>query len=201
MNEFGRQQGQSKNTAHVGLIDLFSSSYLGDGRVGSILQQLLPTKRPRDRLHQGIIDAAPSRLWTDRASIRRYDQQVDVKDGTWLTPTGDEMTAQHWSDPAAKCFGLLLDGRAQTTGIRKRGSEATLLLITNAHHDVVTFTLPTVAGGRDWIRLVDTNLPEEDQDIEDATPLALGHRYQVTGRSLLLFLLRQKRPSVKASSV
>ena len=43
-------------------------------------------------------------------------------------------------------LGLLLDGRAQTSGIRRRGSEATLLLIVNAHHDVVVFTLPEGPG-------------------------------------------------------
>ena len=26
-----------------------------------------------------------------------------------------------------KCFGMLMDGRAQVTGIRKRGEDATLL--------------------------------------------------------------------------
>jgi hypothetical protein len=40
----------------------------------------------------------------------------------------------------ARCFGLLLDGRAPTSGIRRRAAESTLLLITNAHHDVVVFT-------------------------------------------------------------
>jgi isoamylase len=90
-------------------------------------------------------------------------------------------------------MGLLLDGRAQVSGIRRRGSEATLLLIVNAHHDVVMFTLPEVTGGRDWLRLVDTNLPDEDEDWEEAEHLAFGHRYTVTGRSLLLFLLRPAR--------
>jgi isoamylase len=44
-------------------------------------------------------------------------------------------------------MGLLLDGRAQVSGIPRRGSEATLLLIVNAHHDTVLFTLPEVTGG------------------------------------------------------
>ena len=103
-------------------------------------------------------------------------------------PTGDEMTPEQWQDPRAKCVGLLLDGRAQTSGIPRRGSEATLLLIVNAHHDVVVFTLPEVTGGRDWVRLIDTNLPEEDDDPEEPVRFAFGHRYEVTGRSLLLFL-------------
>ena len=64
---------------------------------------------------------------------------------------------------------------------------------TNAHHDVVVFTLPTVPGGRDWLRLLDTNLPDQDEDMEDALPFKFGHPYEVTGRSLLLFLLRPSK--------
>jgi isoamylase len=39
------------------------------------------------------------------------------------------------------------------------GSDATLLLIVNAHHDVVNFTLPEVPQGIYWNRLIDTNNP------------------------------------------
>jgi glycogen operon protein len=57
---------------------------------------------------------------------------------------------------------------------------------------VVVFNLPEALGGRDWLRLVDTNSPE-DEDIEDAEPFKFGDHYEVTGRSLLLFLLRPAR--------
>ncbi len=123
----------------------------------------------------------------------QWNEELGIKDSTWLTPDGDEMTEEHWHDPRAKCLGLLLDGRAQVSGIPRRGSEATLLLIMNAHHDVVVFTLPEVTGGRDWVRLIDTNLPEEDDDPEEPARLAFGHGYEVTGRSLLLFLARPAR--------
>ncbi len=43
------------------------------------------------------------------------------------------MNNAQWEDGKARCFGLLLDGRAQESGIRRRGSDATLLLICNAH--------------------------------------------------------------------
>ena len=122
-----------------------------------------------------------------------WNEELGLKDATWLTPAGQEMTADDWHNPAAKCFGILLDGRAQTSGIRQRGSEATLLLITNAYHDVVPFILPKVAGGRDWRRLVDTNRPEEDDDPDRSVLCRFGQQYQVTGRSLLLFALRQVR--------
>lgn len=101
---------------------------------------------------------------------------------TWLSPSGDEMTTEQWQDGNAKCFGMLLDGRAQETGIKRRGSDATMLLVYNAHHDVVNFTLPEVTDGRSWLTLIDTNRPD--------APMAefeFGHAYAVTARSLVMF--------------
>jgi isoamylase len=133
-------------------------------------------------------------LRRSRFLTEAWDEELGIKDSTWLTPNGEEMTAQNWQDPATKCFGLLLDGRAPMSGIRRRGSEATLLLVVNAYHDVVVFTLPKTTGGRDWLRLVDTNRPEEDRETGSAAAFKFGHRYEVTGRSLLLLLLRPARP-------
>jgi len=115
-----------------------------------------------------------------------YNEELDVKDVTWLTPAGDEMTPEHWQDPHARCISILLDGRAQPTGIRKRGTDVTLLLILNAHHDVVKCKLPAVTGGRGWSCLVDTNKP----DLSFPAPFNFGKEYTVTGRSLLLFQLQ-----------
>jgi hypothetical protein len=41
---------------------------------------------------------------------------------------------------------------------------------------------------------VDTNLPDEDDDPEEPVRFGFGHKYEVTGRSLLLLLLRPARP-------
>jgi isoamylase len=123
----------------------------------------------------------------------QWNEELGLKDSTWLTPAGTEMTPENWQGPAARSVALLLDGRAQVSGFKRRGSEATLLLMFNAHHDVVVFKLPGVKGGRDWERLLDTNLPDEDEDEEDRVRLRFGHKYQVTGRSLLLFVLRPTR--------
>ena len=80
----------------------------------------------------------------------------------------------------------VMDGRAQPTGIRKRGEDATMLIVMNSHHDLVEFTLPEVAGGNQWAREIDTNLPPT----EAQAVCASGEVYGVTGRSLLLFSLR-----------
>lgn len=71
------------------------------------------------------------------------------------------MTEEHWHDEHARCLGVLLDGRAQPTGILRSGEDATLLLILNAYHDAVSFRLPEVAEGSGWNCLLDTQRPEE----------------------------------------
>ena len=83
-----------------------------------------------------------------------------------------------------RCFGMLLDGRAQTTGVRRRGKEATLLLILNVHHDMVQFTLPECAGGHQWALLIDTQFSATSEGKVFSNP---GDVYQVTAHSSLLF--------------
>ncbi|HYC45301.1 MAG TPA: glycogen debranching protein GlgX [Burkholderiales bacterium] len=114
-----------------------------------------------------------------------HNPELDVKDVTWVDPRGQEKTQESWGDPGERCFGMVLDGRAQPTGIVRPGSDATLLLILNAYHDLVGFTLPTVPGGKRWKCLIDTNIP----DRPDEPLFTAGEQYGVTGRSLLLFVL------------
>ena len=102
----------------------------------------------------------------------------------WLNPAGAEMGEEDWQ-AGGRCFGVLMNGAAQSSGIPRRGEDATLLMVLNAYHDLVEFTLPETAGGSNWELLIDTNLSE---DAEMAT-FATGEAYGVTGRSLLLFAL------------
>jgi isoamylase len=114
-----------------------------------------------------------------------WNETLEVKDATWLTPAGEEMRPEQWKDPMARCVGVVLDGRGQTSGIARRGSDATLLIILNAHHEVVQFKLPKVTGGRAWLALIDTNTPEEDA----GAPRRPGYLYEVAGRSVVVFRL------------
>ena len=115
----------------------------------------------------------------------QYIEELDVRDVTWIHSNGLQMEEKDWHDPASRCFGMLLDGRAQTTGIRQRGKEATLLIVINGHHEAVDFTLPSYGGVCPWVRLIDTNIP----DLQDTPKFPCGEHYVVTARSLLLFVL------------
>jgi len=115
-----------------------------------------------------------------------YNKELGVKDVTWINANGEEMQAGDWDDPGTKWFGMLMDGRAQVTGIRKRGQEATLLLVINGYHDAVEFTLPAAPGGKGWELLADTNASDQQKVLE----FTFSETYQVTARSVILLLLR-----------
>src|SRR5271155_41311 len=76
-----------------------------------------------------------------------YNEELGVKDVTWLQSTGAEMTDEQWKDSNLHSIGMLIDGRAQPTGVRERGSDATVLLLFNGHHEAVGFTLPPTVDG------------------------------------------------------
>jgi len=121
-----------------------------------------------------------------------YNEELDVEDVTWINAAGIEMKPEDWTD-TTQCFGMLMDGRAQPTGIVRRGEDATLLMVLNAYHDLVEFALPETAGGYHWQLLIDTNL---DDDAELGTFVS-GEAYGVTGRSLLLFALAEATPALE----
>jgi isoamylase len=115
----------------------------------------------------------------------QYNEELGVKDLTWINANGSEMEQEHWGDTNMRCFGMLLDGRAQVTGIRQRGKQATLLIVINDHHDLVEFTLPECPGGDTWSLLIDTNI----EDNSEKGCFKVGDSYEVTARSLLVFAL------------
>ena len=115
-----------------------------------------------------------------------WNEELGVKDVTWINANGREMEDHNWGDTGMRCFGMLIDGRAQSTGVRQRGKEATLLIVINDHHDMVGFTLPEAVGGREWELLVDTNV----EDNSEAGKFKTDAVYDVTSRSLLLFALK-----------
>ena len=113
----------------------------------------------------------------------QWNEELQVKDVTWINADGSEMSGEQWRDPHMRCFGMLLDGRGQASGIKRQAGDATLLLVVNAYHDVVKVTLPELVGGSRWLCLIDTNQPERS----DLPSFDVGQASDVTARSFLLF--------------
>jgi len=122
------------------------------------------------------------------------NERIGIKEITWINASGAEMQAEQWNDDMMLCFGMLIDGRAQATGIRQRGQDATILIIFNSYHDVVQFTLPGSEEDAAWMLMIDTNQGEEEFSTK---AFATGDTYDVTGRSLLMFSLAAETEKAK----
>jgi glycogen operon protein len=109
--------------------------------------------------------------------------ESDLGDIAWFTPSGDHMDARAWHDAMAKSVMVFLNGSAIPEPDRR--GERTLgdsfLVMFNAHHEPMTFTLPDEAYGRLWIPEVDTAAREID-----AEELEPGWQIQVDARSIVV---------------
>jgi isoamylase len=171
-DEFGRTQGGNNN------------AYCQDNEVSWVNWDIDAYNRMLiDFVRKliGVRDAFPI-LRRNRFLTGEYNPDLDVRDVRWLTPSATDMNEDQWNDPNARCFGMLLDGRAQASGIKRPSMDATALLVLNAHHDVVRFRLPEVVGGSRWRRLIDTNVPEAQGRMD----MPSGEEYEVAGRSVVL---------------
>ena len=113
------------------------------------------------------------------------NEDTGMGDLTWIRADGVNMSDSDWQDASMKCFGMIVDGRAQISNVQKKGQEVTVLIIFNAHHDMVNFVLPTISQDGRWKRILDTNLPND----EGSPDFGAGDKYDVTANSLLMFIL------------
>ncbi len=118
-----------------------------------------------------------------------YNEELGIKDVTWIHPSGEEMQEESWKTD--RCFGMLIDGRCQPTGLRRRGSDATLLIVLNSFHEPVPFAIPNTIGSEHWSMLLDTSNGSTIQ----AKSFKSGDKYEAAPRSLQLFAL-QPDPAV-----
>jgi glycogen operon protein len=177
-DEFGRTQG-GNNNAYCQDNDISWVNWeIGASGAALIefVRKLTTLRRTLPVLHRG------------RFLTGQYDHDLDIADVKWISAVGTELTPEQWDDASMRCFGLVIDGRAPVSGIRRPASDATLLLVFNAYHDVVEFTLPDITGSDQWTCMIDTNAPVR----EELSSFLTGDTYQVTGRSMLLFALEAR---------
>jgi glycogen operon protein len=82
----------------------------------------------------------------------------EVSDIGWFRPDGAEMSAEDWSVGFAKSLGVFLNGDALPDPDMRgqRVGDDSFLLLFNAHHEPVTFTVPGGRWGQLWVPELDT---------------------------------------------
>jgi glycogen operon protein len=170
-DEFGRTQGGNNNPYNQDNATSWLDWKIGERgqRLVQFVQELTALRHRYPILRRG------------RYLTGELDPASGVRDVAWLNALGQEMQQEDWRDGHLRCFGMLLDGRARATGVRRVSSDSSMLIVLNAHHEGVRFTLPKIAGGTAWRLVFDTNAPNHEEDV------GVGHEYVVTGRSVLLF--------------
>jgi glycogen operon protein len=112
----------------------------------------------------------------------------DIKDISWIATDGKEMSDEDWNAGFVRTLGVRLAG--DLIGVVDERGEAlagdTLLLLLSAHHEPVSFALPSAGEGYVWERLFDTADP-------GAAPVCVAPDvpYTLQGRSVVL--LRTQR--------
>ncbi|MDH4236930.1 MAG: glycogen debranching enzyme GlgX, partial [Nitrospira sp.] len=119
----------------------------------------------------------------------RHIRGSEVKDLSWFRPDGKEMTDEDWNAGYSKSLTLRLAGDAITeTDAKGRPIIGdTLLILLNAHHAPLAFTLPAHKSGIRWCPLLDTALTGETE--KPVTILKGGERYDMEGRSIAVLRL------------
>jgi isoamylase len=138
-----------------------------------------------------------TQVWKEQPVLKRRNffqgraiRGEGVKDVSWFSPTGKDMTDQDWAG-FVRCLGMRLAGDliGETD---ERGEPIvgdTLLVLMNAHHEPLPFTLPPTNPEHQWELLFDTSN-------DDAPPRMLsgGEKYDLKDRSVAV--LRTRPPQV-----
>jgi isoamylase len=114
-----------------------------------------------------------------------------VKDILWLRPDGREMTDEEWNQEHARTLGMFLSGSA-VDEVDERGQSVTddnFLLLSNAHHEEIAFSLPIAASGMRWVALIDTSFQSTRSP---GLQYDAGTFYPLKARSLALLVERQR---------
>ena len=97
------------------------------------------------------------------------------------------MTEDMWKDPNLHSLAVIFDGRAQPTGIRERGSDATILLLFNGHHREVSFSMPPAIDGDRWQLVLQT-----DGDAQAIGTISRpAEMVRVADRSLAVYVMQR----------
>jgi glycogen operon protein len=119
-----------------------------------------------------------------------------VKDITWLTPAGREMTDEEWDSSFARSLGLqmsgLLEGEYDAQGRPEVDDD--FLLLFNADEEEVAFQIPPVPEGARWEALMDTAYSAGLKTDGFFKP---GGEYTLKPRSMAVLVNARRRETVE----
>lgn len=176
-DEFARtQQGNNNAYAQDNEISWIDWDGIDDEawQLFSFTRKLIDIRQKQPMFHRG------------RFLTGTFNEELGVKDVMWLDPKGNEMKPEQWQDGNARTLQMLLDGRAQPSGIRQKGSDRTLLMMLNAHHEPIDFAFPKSFQGSVWKLLIETAQVERMTDPH----LEFNPTHSLAGRSLALWEIR-----------
>jgi isoamylase len=113
---------------------------------------------------------------------------ADLPDVWWMRPDGRKMTQRDWRNPEARAIGVFLNGDElnMTTSSGDELRDESFLVLFNAHHEPMTFRMPTRRFGSRWTLELSTAEPELERDAR-----AWSARAEVNVESRSILLLRR----------
>ncbi|HXV28175.1 MAG TPA: glycogen debranching protein GlgX, partial [bacterium] len=164
-----------------------NNAYCQDSEISWQNWKLDPTQKEFLDFFKSIV-----KIWQEHPVFRRRKffqgrkiRGSEVKDIIWFEPSGMEMSDDAWSTSFVRCFGVRLSGDALDE-LNKRGERITgdtILILMNAHHEAIEFTLPGASAKERLELLFDTSDPKKDP----GEPSRPGLPYALQGRSMAVF--------------
>jgi isoamylase len=112
------------------------------------------------------------------------EEGSDLPDVWWFRPDGQRMTKEDWDQPEGRVLGMFLNGQAIAAADHegKRVVDDSFVLLFNAHHEDVDFTLPPGRFGATWT----CELRTDDVACDGTEQFRAGDTVTMTSRSTLL---------------
>jgi glycogen operon protein len=151
-DEFGRTQGGNNNGyCQDNDISWFDWEKMDDG-LRAFVARVIQFRKDHPVFQR--------RRWFHGRQVRGSG----VSDIGWFKPDGELMTDEDWHAGYARTVGVFLNGKAIPTP-DDRGEPITddsFYILFSAHHEPMTFKLPTCPWGDRWETVIDTDKPIPD---------------------------------------
>lgn len=163
-----------------------NNAYCQDNETSWLDWKLDPEARSLLQFTQQLIDIRKAHPALRRRTFfqGRSIQGEDVADIEWYRPDGTRMSGDEWNNGLVRSIGMLLNGQLmeETSQNGQPVTDDVLLLLFNAYHEPISFTLPGSPSGPSWEVMLDTAQPSGP--VDENTP-TLG-TYEVQGRAMVV---------------